>query len=246
MNPKIEMRFVYCDESWLDRHARYGLKLSEKFCCYYSKNVQELLLKDAGIKPSFKVGLAISFYDGTNTYAVSGEISRIYTAVTIQPKFWSHFQFCWRSKTGGIVKTTDEDFDETDLECWLEDLKPAEIWQELSKEELNYPFKVKNLPFPVKVLGFNVHMGFTIKLKHLENAEKINTALFKIVDVHNEKSDFNNRKDGVIHNRYADVLESEKLIIFRIDLGSAGLGILKKLQKGLAKFGEVEELIVDY
>jgi hypothetical protein len=246
MKTKIEMRFVYCDDYWLKIHVRYGLELSKKFCCFYSNNLQELLLKDAGIKPSFKIGLATSFFDGTNAYAESGEVSRIYTAVTIQPMFWSHFQFCWRSKSGAIVKTTDEDFDETDLECWLENLKPLEIWQELSKEELNYPFKVKNLPYSVKVLGYNVHMGLAIKVKNPENAQSIVNALYKLVDEHNEKSNFNNRKYGVVHDRHADVLEDEKLINLRIDLGSAGAAILKKIQKELAKFPDVEELVFDY
>ena len=64
-----------------------------------------------------------------------GLVSKLNLVLWIMPEYNDNIRFCWKSKTGKIITPTDEHFDEEDLECWLEGLKPNEYWAEVAPEK---------------------------------------------------------------------------------------------------------------
>ena len=63
------------------------------------------------------------------------------------------------------------------------------------------------------------------------------------IEKYNDKSQKQGNKFGVAHNSSANI--EGKKIEFWIDIGSAGAVLIKNLLKSLAKFPEVEEVIID-
>ena len=239
----MKYKFFICELGLKEMWNEYGVFFSEKFCHFFSDSVADIIMSETGLSASSKLSLS-SFRQNNDlpTYE-KGIISVIRTRISILPEFHDNINFFWKSKTGRIVETTDKDFDENDLECWIEGLKPALYWKQVSKEKEDYPFKVKDLPFPVKVLGFGTHMGIEVKVPDaLSNAEIIN-AVNSLVEKHNHVSELKERQAGVVHNLSARVENGS--ICFRIDNGSAGIMFVKKILKLLAMFSTVTEVILD-
>lgn len=63
------------------------------------------------------------------------------------------------------------------------------------------------------------------------------------IQVYNDESESLNRKNGVVHNY--KFIESEDYLCLRIDTGSAGIAIIKKVLKGLAKITDIKKVEVD-
>jgi hypothetical protein len=239
----MEMRFWYCTESFRVMWNRYGVFFSEKFCNYFSDNVQDICFREAGLKPSYKVGLSAGRPHHDLPMYEPGPVSKINTAISILPMFNDSISFCWRSKSGKIVHSYDEDFDETDLECWIEGLKPALYLEALTTVSTDHPLKLKNLPYELSVLGFGTHMGLTIELADAGKAAGLIKQLGNEVQKHNQNSEAKNRASGVVHNYSAEIKEND--ILFRIDVGSAGVVFIKKLLRLLAKYPDVKKVTVD-
>ncbi len=202
------------------------------------------MYREAGLKPSFKVGLSL-FRPHEHNLAMyqPGAVSRIDTAISILPYFTDPISFCWRSKTGRLVLTYTEEFDEADLECWIEGMKPKLYWEQLNQTKADHPFKIKNLPYELEVYGFGTHMGLTIELKDVANASTIITQLSNEVNKYNLKSEAKERAYGVVHNGYGEFQNNE--VVFRLDVGSAGVAFIKKPLRLLAKFPEVKKVTID-
>ena len=144
-------------------------------------------------------------------------------------------------KTGEFVKPSDEDFDEESLDCWIDGLKPLEYWKQVATEKKVHPFQIANLPFDLKVLDFGVDMELRI---YGENkSEKIKNKIANTIEKYNVDSEANKRKDGLVHNY--KFIEEEDHISLQIDTGSAGVEIIKKLLKELAKTTEIKKIEVD-
>ena len=239
----MELRFFHCTQEIRKVWNRYDVYFSEKFCNYFSNNIERIIYLEAGLKPSFKVSLSIFRPTHNLPMYQPGPVSKINTAISILPDFIDDISFCWRSKSGKMVHSYDEDFDEDDLECWIEGLKPKLYWDELSKVSTGHPLKMKNLPYELVVYGIGMHMGLAISLASSEKAVNIIQQLTDEVSKHNQKSEAVERANGVVHNCYAEQNENE--IILRIDVGSAGVMFIKKLLRVLAKFPEVKKVTVD-
>lgn len=239
----IKPQFWYCTDAFLKIWNDYGVYFSKKFCSYFSKNIEKILFVEAGLKPSYKVGLSLFRPHHDLPMYEPGQISRINTAISILPMYKGNISFCWRCKSGNIVATFDEEFDESDLECWIEGLNPAEYLAQLTSVSTNHPLKLKNLPYEFVVQGFGTHMGLTIELTEATKAEDIVQDLSNEVEKHNAKSEAKDRAYGVVHNSSATVRES--CIHFRIDLGSAGIAFVRKLLRRLAKYPQVKRVVVD-
>lgn len=138
--------------------GRFGVYLSSQFCNYFSDNFERIFIKSTGIKPSTKVTLAGFKQHNECPMYEPGPISRLNVVVWIMPESYFNISFCWQSKSGKMVKTTDEVFDETDLECWLEGVDPVTLWKAVATEQKDHPFLIKNLPYSLKVLGFGTEM----------------------------------------------------------------------------------------
>jgi len=130
---------------------------SPKFCHFFSEKFEELFVSTTGIKPSRKIGILMPNRDDSRQLYEPGLVSRLNPVLWIMPDYFDDISFCWQSKTGNMVKPTDEEFDLSDLECWLEGLKPVEYWKQVATEKNIHPFKISNLPFELKVFGFGVN-----------------------------------------------------------------------------------------
>jgi hypothetical protein len=102
---------------------------------------------------------------------------------------------------------------------------------------------LKNLPYELNVFGIAMHMGLIINLTDTTNAAEIIKQLAEEVEKHNKKSEIKERAYGVVHNCFGELKGNE--VLFRIDVGSAGVVFVKKLLRLLAKFPEVREVTVD-
>lgn len=220
----------------------YGVYFSEKFCCFFADNVDEIMKREAGLAPSTKVSLSMLRPTHDLPMYESGNVSVIRTAISILPEFIDNINFCWRSKTGKIIATTDEDFDTQDLECWIEGLKPALYWEQVSSTVQNHPFQ-KDLPFQLIVRNFGTQMKLTIEVSDTSVSEAITESLYRLIEQHNEKSEAQDRKNGVIHNYTAH--NENNNIILSIDLGSAGISFIKKILKKLTEFTTVQQVDLD-
>jgi hypothetical protein len=241
---KVIPKFFICSDDLITCWNKHGVYFSKKFCNFFSNKSEEIFLREAGLKPSFKVGYSVIGYSLEQIKMYEpGLISRINTFLVILPEFEDKISFCWKSKTGKIIHTYDEDFDEDDLECWIEGIKP-QLYREMAYGKINdHPFQIKNLPYQLKVRGFGTHMGLTIQLLEKSRSEIIISTLGDVVEKHNQASETKNRANGIVHNCYGEVNGNE--IIFRIDVGSAGVLFIKKLLRALAKFSEVKEVNID-
>ena len=237
--------FWGCDEWSRNAFREYGLVFSHSFCQFYLKKITEIMLSQAKLRPSSKVSLSAFFHEWVwpkRSMYEPGDISRINTEISILPAFQDPISFCWRSKSGKLVKPTDETIDESDLECWIEGLKPKRYWDYLNQQHNDYPFKVKNLPFPVVVKSFDTHCTLQILLNNSSTAIEIANALSHAIEKHNLASEKKLRADGVVHNARQEIAGNQ--LDFHIDLGSAGPVFIKKLFKALARFKEVEKVEV--
>lgn len=239
----MKPKFFTCSHGLKDRWNDYGVFFSEKFCCFFSDKIEEIIKQETGITPSTKVSLSSFRQNNDLPMYEQGEISVIRTAISILPRFIDNINFCWKSKTGKTVLTTDENFDETDIECWIEGLKPALYWEQVSSNVKTYPFQVANLPYQLNVYGFGTHMALNIILSNEQMANAIIAQLDNVIQNHNVKSEAQNRKTGIVHNNIGYI--EDKTILFRIDVGSAGVIFLKKILKELAKYPEVKEVSID-
>lgn len=238
----MKYRFYYCDNEWLrNGFSRYELYFSQQFCEYFSEYFESIFFSETGLKPSTKVTLA--GYKQRNDVPIyePGSISKLNLVLWIMPEYNDNISFCWKSKTGKIIKPTDEFFDLEDLECWLEGLKPNKYWAEVATEKKTHPFQIANLPFDLKVFGFGVETELRI---HASNKyDDIKLSASHTIQVYNDESESLNRKNGVVHNY--KFIESEDYLCLRIDTGSAGIAIIKKVLKGLAKITDIKKVEVD-
>lgn len=222
----------------------FGIIFSEKFCRFFAASYYRLYLSEMGVKPGYKAGIGGFKQQNDTPFYQKGEISKLNMVLWVQPDHYHNFSFCWRSGSGKIIETTDEVFDEADIECWLEGLQPALIWEQTSTEKKSHPFISKNLPFTLKVFGFGINTGLTINLGPAGNAELVAKKVGDTIEKYNDDSERKNRKDGVIHNYSMEVADNK--VEFRIDTGSAGVKGINKILTALKKVEGVEEVIIDF
>ena len=230
----MKPQFFYChNELGRNSFNRYGLFFSQKFCEYFTDNFTALFWAGTGLKPSFKVTLAGFKQPNDLPIYESGAVSKLNLVLWIMPEYMDNISFCWRSKTGEIIKTTDETFNEDNIECWIEGIKPLEYWKQVATEKKSHPFQISNLGYELKVFDFGVEMEMRIFSADNSSNEIIQTATVDTIQQFNDQSEANARINGVVHN--SRFLEEENYIHLRIDTGSAGVEIIRKILKVLSK-----------
>lgn len=238
----MKYRFYYCHDYWTRNFFQQeGVFFSKKFCEFFAASFENIFLKETGLRPSTKVTLAGYKQQNDTPIYQPGSVSRLNLVLWIMPEYNDNISFCWRFKTGEIVKPTDENFNEEDLECWIEGLKPLEYWKQVATEKKEHPFQIANLPFELKVFAFAVEMELRIYAQN--DYEKIKTIVGNTIQLYNETSEKNKRKNGVVHNY--KFIEEESFLSLRIDTGSAGIEIIKKILKVLAKTTDIKKVEVD-
>jgi len=220
----------------------YGVFFSEKFCTFFADKVDEIMKRETGLIASTKIGL--SMFKPTHGLPMyeKGEISVIRTAISILPEFIDNINFYWKAKSGKIISTTDETFDEDDLEYWIEGLKPALYWEQVSSTVQNHPFQ-KDLPFRLIVQNFGVLMNLNIDISDTNEVPLVKERLQNLIENFNRRSEEKNRKNGVVHNY--SFQECNHTVTLNIDLGSAGIPFVKKILKNLADNGKVDQVMLD-
>ena len=238
----MKAQFYYChNELGRNSFNRYGLLFSQKFCEYFSENFTKLFYAETGLRPSTKVTLA--GYKQQNEVPIyqPGSVSKLNLVLWIMPEYNDNISFCWKSTTGEIVKPTDENFNEDNLECWMEGLKPIEYWEQVATEKKVHPFQIANLTFELNVFDFGVQMELRIHAD--SDHEEIKISIANTIQAYNDSSEINNRKNGVVH--HYKFHEQKSLLYLQIDTGSAGIEIIKKILKSLATINAIKRVEVD-
>jgi len=235
-------KFIYCEHEWGPKAFHLeGLIFSKNFCNFFAETFTKIFVNTTGLKPSSKVTLA--GYKQRNELPIyqPGLVSKLNLVIWIMPEFNDNVSFCWKSKTGKIIKPTDEDFDEEDLECWIEGLKPDEYWKQVATEKKSHPFQIANLPFELKVFGFGVDT--VLRIYFTGNKEEIEQVISETIEAYNEKSEALNRKNGVVHN--CRIFYEEPILTASVDTGSAGTRIIKQILKSFKKLKGIKKVEVD-
>lgn len=220
-----------------------GIVLSKKFCFFLSDNFADLLFAATGLRPSSKITLAGFKQAGDIGFYEKGQISKLHLVLWIMPDFYNNISFCWKSKTDRTIEPTHEDFDEDNLECWLEGLKPAEYWKQIATEKKSHPFQVKTLPFEVKVFAFDVNMVMRLNFNGQVESSPIQNIIANCIVNFNQDSEKISRKNGVVHNFDFDTGENK--LVLRIDTGSAGFSIINKILATLKKVNNIQSIELD-
>lgn len=239
----IKPKFFSCDGIFKDIWNKHGVYFSTKFCNYFANNVEKIMQNECNLKASTKISLSLFKQENEKPMYEVGSISKLNIAISILPYFTDDLEFCWKSKDGTIIKTSDEDFDEDNLISWINGLKPKLYWEEAFSKKIEHPFLLKNLGYDLQVYDYGTHMSIKIELKEMSNLKTIVNSVINLIELHNENSLKKDRKSGVIHNSSYEV--EDNIIDYRIDLGSAGIGFLKKILKQLSKFSNIKKVIFD-
>lgn len=147
----MKYKFYYCNSEYSINYfgsfsyfkKNKPVRFSKKFCLFYSENFENIFITLTGIKPSSKVSITRPNRDNSPQLYEKGIVSKINPVLWIMPDYYDDISFCWKSKTGKIVQPWDEEFDENDLECWMEGLKPTEYWKQIATEKSNIPLLPK-------------------------------------------------------------------------------------------------------
>ena len=240
----MKYKFYYCNDIWSRNFFQQeGVFFSLKFCEYFSNYFENIFYKKTGLKPSSKVTIAGYKQPNNSPFYQSDSVSKLNLVLWIMPEYNDNISFCWKSKTGKIIKPTDESFDEADLECWIEGLKPTEYWKEVATEKKDHPFKIGKIPYQLKVFGFGTDTILRIFAKNNSELDLMIEKVGEIIANYNDESEKLNRVNGVVHNFKYE--KENDLLIFSIDTGSAGIEITKKVLKSLGKFESIDRVEVD-
>ena len=240
----MKARFYYCHNEWARNYfQQHSVYFSESFCVFFADRFEELFVEITGIKPSTKVTLGGFKQSNNNPMYEPGLVSKLNLVLWIMPDYYDDISFCWRSKTHKIIKITEENFDENDLEYWIEGLKPSEYWKYIATEKKSHPFEINRLPFELKVFQFGIQMQLRLFLVNENERQTIIDLISQVINKYNFKSENMNRSSGVVHNfHFEEDINKLNLII---DTGSAGVSIIKQILKAATKFSSILKIETD-
>jgi hypothetical protein len=225
------------------------VNFSVHFYDMLDRKVTTLIKQGTGLSPSPQITIGISMTNGVRYYEPSAETSRLSFTLGIANTVGHDISFCWRSKSGKFISISDENFDEDDLECWMEGLTPEKYYEDLARlTNKRPPFKVKNLPFELEIRDYAYEMNIYVTLNKQGLFDHINGDLDNIIVKFNDLAharDIGQAKGPVlqgVHN-WKITLEEDGRILIYIDAASPD--ILKKLMMGLAKHEEVTKVEMD-
>ncbi len=221
-----------------------GLKCSAYFFECVNRPISNYFEKSTGIKVdhNIKVSQIISPYE-------KGEVSSIGLSLSVM-NFAFPVKLCWRSRSAAIYTPSDEDFDCSDVEFWLEDLQPAYYMKQINlyKDTPQLPFALKNLNYQltVNLIQTDCRMEMVLKKGMAQREVELLERIYSFIDSYNDNSEKKHRKYGVVHNAngYLDQ-NRENLLHLEIDIGSVGPDFFKKLFKLFNDMDAFESVTVD-
>ncbi|MDE3250716.1 MAG: hypothetical protein KGO82_18790, partial [Bacteroidota bacterium] len=221
-----------------------GVLFSQPFCQFFAAALEQAFFAATGLSPSAKVTLAGSKQHNDRPFYESGPVSRLNLVLWIMPEFTDNISFCWKSKTNRIVATTDESFDPADLIYWVEGLQPALYWKLVATEKKNHPFQSVKLPFALKVIEFGVDTNLIFDLKNTDLWPSLQSIISKVYEAYDEEGTRQYEKYGLPHSIRFTAPEAGRAMV-RIDTGSAGTGIIKKILEAISAVPGIDCLTID-
>lgn len=227
----------------------YKETFSKHFFDFMDRKIVSIIKKETGLSPSpqFTFGFG-HLYEATELYS-PGVISVLKLSIGIASVVGHNVSFCWRSKTGNIVRIDQEEFDEDDIECWMEGLTPDQYYADLALyTNKKPPFKMKNLPFDLEIRDYAYTMELMVTIPDGFAFDAMNEEIDNIIVKHNEIAEEYARDESkdsqllAVHNWKISKLDGEKLNIY---LDAASPEILKKIVKGLTKYPSVTKVEMD-
>ena len=227
------------------------IKFSEQFVCIAGKQLWENFVRQTGIDDIKRVFISnastIESIDLRDFNYKKSSVSEIAWALTFYD-FKHPIKFYWKSKSGKIYTPEDTAIDENDITFWFEDLDPLEIHKMVYPNQ-PIPFKLKNLTYKLSINSLNMDLEMIIQLSEPNNKkiETIKNLVLDFIDKWNEKSEEDEEDElemGLVHNSKI-VEETNELIHFNFDMGSADINILKKLLQKLNKVGGISKIEID-
>ena len=224
---------------------RSPVPFSDAFYNFLGRKFTVLFKKSTGLSPSPQLTTSRIDRDSDLEMYISGNVSRLNLRIGIASTVGYDICFCWKSKSGKTVRIDDEDFNEEDLECWLEGLLPEKYHADLILyTSRKPPFKIKDLPFELEIRDYSYSMDIFITLKDQSENLIIGNDLNEIIVSHNELAEQENNKKPLqaVHNWKIITLEDGRIKIY---LDAASADILKKIVKAFTKWSTVSKVEMD-
>lgn len=238
-------QFYYCDNEHLRNGFKHlGVYFSEAFCDFFSTKLEQVFFAATGLRPSSKITLAGFKQENDRPFYEVGRVSRLNVVLWIMPDLKSNISFCWQSKSGKIVATTDEKVDVSDLEYWIEGLQPAVYWQKVATEKRHHPFHFAKLPFQLKVIDFGENTRLIFELEDPSVWQVIKSTVSKTVEEYENVALNDYENYGVPHSvKFREVGNGQKEV--QIDTGSAGFRVIKTILEALKSISGIRRITID-
>lgn len=217
---------------------RYGLKASAAFIDCADRQLTQFFVSVTGIKPGKHVCISLPWPE--DFFYHKGTVSRIPMCIYINHN-WNQVTMLWKAKSGRIYTPEDTAIDCTDLEFWFEGLDPLLYHKQLYPND-TLPFKLKELSYELVVSRLNMDCSLDLYLKKewVGSSTEIISQIDDFISAFNRKAEA--RKTSVVHN-WKRSAEGEK-IVYEIDTGFAGPGLLRKLLPFLSKQDYYEKVVI--
>ncbi|ANI88255.1 hypothetical protein A9P82_02415 [Arachidicoccus ginsenosidimutans] len=227
-------------------NCRAKVPFGEKFYDFMDNKITALLKQEADITPTPQINVIWSW---SKNFYEPGEISRINLDLHLQSHSIGHpISFCWRSKSGEPISISDEDFDEDNLEYWLEGVDAEKFHEELAQAKKAAPFRIGRLPFELEIRDYEYSMHVYVTLSDKEIFEEVSTHLDKTLSDFNKLAyarEFGEKKGKPLqglHNWKITETEDGRMQLY---LDAASPEVLKKILKELTKFKPVTKVEMD-
>ncbi|SKA10870.1 hypothetical protein [Sediminibacterium ginsengisoli] len=234
--------FPFPDIYIAQNKKNFGLIMSKEFVDCANAQLTPLFEKEVGFKVNKRVELCWvsppyqEFFLRTN-----GLITELSSQIMVNTRNLPMIM-AWKSKSGRMYLVSDTDIDCSDIEFWLEGIDPLEF-NKLMFPMTSQPFKLKDLTYELIVERINLDCTIRLRVKEGVDMAKLFKEIDGFIGGYNERSEKNNRIDGVVHNwKYS---QAEDEITYVIDLGSARAAFLKKLLTYFSKLGQFLKITVE-
>ncbi|SJZ84243.1 hypothetical protein [Sediminibacterium ginsengisoli] len=235
--------FPYPDTYIEQCKKQLGITVSKEFVECANAQLTPLFEKEVGFKVNNHVELYLSMPRDQEFFLRIGPVTKLSCQLIINTRnFW--VTMSWKSTSGRIYYVGESDIDCSDIEFWLEGID-ALAYNKQMYPNVGQPFKLKDLTYELIIDRLNMDCNIQLQLKKgvMSDTAKLLQKVDDFIGEFNEKSEKNNRIDGVVHN-WKHFVEDD-LITYEMDLGSARASFLKKLLQFFSKLNVFSSVRVE-
>ncbi|MGN6491395.1 MAG: hypothetical protein ACTHLE_05315, partial [Agriterribacter sp.] len=232
--------FTFPEDTILTFREQNKLSLSTTFIRCADNQLSKEFEARTGIKINQHIGLlsiSTSLF-----YYEKGEVSKIAIVLYVNHN-WNETSIQWTSKSGRIYDTADEDIPCDDIVFSFDESFDALLYHKQMYPKVELPFKLKNLPFEVKIERLNIDCVITMTLKdgYADQAEEVAQKIDKYIDDFNTKAE--KKGEDCVHNWLTTA--QNNTLVCEMDSGFVGPEILKALFKLFAKMDLFSKVVVE-